>query len=82
MIYSHHSIFRPKGWCYLNGVKDPRYYNPGKQYTKGEDKESITAYTAITDYYCYDDLQWSEVEQKYWSTKACEDAPIGGVPAR
>ena len=73
MIYKYQSIFRPKGWCYLNGVKDPRYYNPGKQYTKGED---------FLDYYCYDDLEWSETEQKYWSTKACEDAPIGGVPAR
>jgi len=49
-----------KGWCYLGGVKDPRYYEPEE--------------------HCYDDLQWSETEQKYWSTNACHDAPVGGVP--
>lgn len=49
-----------KGWCYLGGVKDPRYYEPEE--------------------HCYDDLQWSETEQKFWSTNACRDVPVGGVP--
>jgi len=49
-----------KGWCFLSGVKDPRYYEPEE--------------------HCYDDLQWSETEQKFWSTNACRDVPAGGVP--
>ena len=53
--------FKPaRGWCFLGGVKDPRYYEP--------------------ETHCYDDLQWSETEQKYWSTSACDDVPEGGVP--
>lgn len=52
--------FKPaRGWCFLGGVKDPRYYEP--------------------ETHCYDDLQWSETEQKYWSTSACDDVPEGGV---
>ena len=49
-----------RGWCFLGGVKDPRYYEPEE--------------------HCYDDLQWSETEQKFWSTSACDDVPPEGVP--
>ena len=52
---------KPKrGWCFLGGVKDPRYYKPEE--------------------HRYDDLQWSETEQKFWSTDACDDVPETGVP--
>jgi len=53
--------FKPKrGWCFLSGVKDPRYFKPEE--------------------HCYDDLQWSETEQKFWSTDACDHVPPEGVP--
>ena len=56
---SEHMIFyRLSGWCYLAGVKDPRWNEPEE--------------------YCYDDIQWSETDQKYWSSDACKDVPVTG----
>ena len=32
--------------------------------------------------HCYDDVGWSETEQKYYSAQACEAVPIDGIPNR